>query len=226
MPLITTFRGCTNPSSIPEPLQPNKYASVSSAKPCTPLRPGDCRAANEAQEGASECQGSPRAQRAPSRLRLRHNDDPEGPAPCSQHSCELVLCGFKQQLGSPLPRMLYLLTAGPKCPRPTQAGPSVFTKEIINDVTNWILILTMTQLNFYYSWFPRRPAVERVFRAAPTLPTWEQIFSLSRWRMCAPCGQPHYRTRSLAASPKEPQEDPLRLWTEPVKKRLLPTFFF
>lgn len=144
MPLITTFRGCTNPSSIPEPLQPNKYASVSSASLHPVLRPGDCRAANEAQEGASEVQGSPRAQRAPSRPRLRHNDDPEGPAPCSQHSCELVLCGFKQQLGSTSPQNAVPSLLG-QCPRPTQAGPSVFTKEIISDVTNWILILTMTQ---------------------------------------------------------------------------------
>ena len=76
MPLITAFRGCTNPSSIPGPLQPNRYASVWSAHLHPVLGPGKCRVANQAQEGASEIQGFPRAQRAPSRPRLRHNDEP------------------------------------------------------------------------------------------------------------------------------------------------------
>ena len=66
--------------------------------------------------------------------------------------------------------------------------------------------------NLLSSWFPRCPAVERVFRQPPDpLPTWERIFSLFCWRTCAPCGQPHHRTRGLATSPKEPQEVPTTL---------------
>lgn len=223
MPLITTFRGCTDPSSIPGPLQPNKYASVSSARLHPVLRPGDCRAANEAQEGASEVQGSPRAQRAPSRPMLGHNDDPEGLAPCSQHSCELVLCGFKQQLGSTSPQnaVASLLS---QCPRPTQAGPSVFTKEIINDVTNWTLILTMTQQL-------TKQLVSQISSSRVSLQGSPQTPSQPGSGFSAfPAGECVLRVVSPITEPgvlpplqRSHRKTP-RLWTEPVKKRLLPTF--
>ena len=84
---------------------------------------------------------------------------------------------------------------------------------------------TSLHSNLLSSCFSRCPAAERVFRAAPRLPPnlgvdfqpflKENVCSL--WSV--PSQNPGYCRLS-----KEPQEDPTTLWTEPVKKRLLPTF--
>ena len=49
----------------------------------------------------------------------------EDPAPCSQHSCELILCGFKQQLGSTSPQnaVASLLGQCPSSPGPLRLVP-------------------------------------------------------------------------------------------------------